>query len=67
MKLTRSILGLTFASAAIAAPAVLSANAAQQPACSYPIGQGGANAKVDGRVFDIDGRVEYFAGMKCSL
>jgi hypothetical protein len=73
MKLTRSILSLTFAGAAIAAPApapapaVLSANAAQQPPSLYPIGTGGVNAKVSGRLFDIDGRVEYFAGMKCTL
>lgn len=34
-----------------------------QPAPAYPIGQGtGANAKVAGRLFDIDGKAEYFAG-----
>lgn len=34
-----------------------------QPDCAYPIGRfGGANAKVAGRLFDIDGRVQYFAG-----
>ncbi|ROV91363.1 hypothetical protein VMCG_09706 [Cytospora schulzeri] len=33
-----------------------------QPPPAYPIGQGKAlNAKVAGRVFDIDGKVEYFA------
>jgi len=30
--------------------------------CTFPIGFGGQNAKPVGRVFDIDGRVEYFAG-----
>lgn len=30
----------------------------------YPIGNGkGSNVKVSGRLFDIDGRVGYFAGM----
>lgn len=35
----------------------------EQPPPAYPIGQvQGANAKVAGRLFDIDGKVEYFAG-----
>lgn len=34
-----------------------------QPPPIYPIGQTkGQNAKVAGRLFDIDGKVEYFAG-----
>ncbi|CAN8106177.1 unnamed protein product [Discula destructiva] len=34
-----------------------------QPPPAYPIGRtGGANAKAAGRLFDIDGKVEYFAG-----
>lgn len=34
-----------------------------QPPPAYPIGQvKGANAKVAGRLFDIDGKVQYFAG-----
>lgn len=34
-----------------------------QPPPAYPIGQTkGQNAKVAGRLFDIDGKVEYFAG-----
>lgn len=35
----------------------------KQPPPAYPIGQGkGSNAKVSGRVFNIDGRKGYFAG-----
>lgn len=69
MKLTRSVLGFVFASAVIAAPApvVVSAQSAQQPDCTYPIGRGGANAKTAGRLFDIDGRVEYFAGTELRI
>lgn len=34
-----------------------------QPPPAYPIGQSKShNAKVAGRLFDIDGKVEYFAG-----
>lgn len=34
-----------------------------QPPPAYPIGKTkGQNAKVAGRLFDIDGKVEYFAG-----
>lgn len=36
-----------------------------QPPPIYPIGQTkGPNAKVAGRLFNIDGRVEYFAGAR---
>jgi mannan endo-1,4-beta-mannosidase len=59
---TSSVLSLAFATGAVAAPAILAADA-QQPACTYPIGKsGGSNAKVSGRLFNIDGKVEYFAG-----
>lgn len=35
-----------------------------QPSPSYPVGQAqGENAKVAGRLFNIDGKVEYFAGV----
>lgn len=67
MKFSNSIFGLALATTALGAPApvpaILSSNSAQQPASSYPIGNGGANAKVAGRLFDIDGHVEYFAGI----
>ena len=43
---------------------LLASSATNQPACSYPIGtSNGKNAKVSGRLFEIDGKVEYFAGM----
>ena len=59
---TNSVLSLAFATSAVAAPTILAANA-QQPACTYPIGKsGGSNAKVAGRLFNVDGKVEYFAG-----
>lgn len=39
-------------------------NPEDQPPVAYPIGQvNWANAKVAGRLFDLDGKVEYFAGM----
>ena len=54
------------ATSALGAPAVLPAilpASTQGPAPIYPIGKsGGSNAKVVGRLFNIDGRVEYFAG-----
>ncbi|KAE8441983.1 hypothetical protein EG329_004109 [Mollisiaceae sp. DMI_Dod_QoI] len=59
---TQSVLGLLLASCVIAAPAIQSSPASQQPAVAYPIGQNGSNAKVAGRLFNIDGKVEYFAG-----
>jgi mannan endo-1,4-beta-mannosidase len=63
MKLSQSALGLALASSVLASPVLLSADS-QQPACAYPIGQsGGSNAKVAGRLFEIDGKVGYFAGM----
>lgn len=59
---SRSILSLVLATGVAAAPAIQAADA-QQPAPIYPIGfSGGSNAKVAGRLFDIDGKVEYFAG-----
>lgn len=37
-------------------------NLAASPECTYPIGTGGENAKMSGRLFNIDGHVKYFAG-----
>ena len=52
------------AAAALTSASLLASSATNQPACSYPIGtSNGKNAKVSGRLFEIDGRVEYFAGM----
>jgi mannan endo-1,4-beta-mannosidase len=52
------------ASAALASSSLLPANAIEQPPLSYPIGtSNGTNAKVSGRLFEIDGKVEYFAGL----
>jgi hypothetical protein len=62
-----SILSLGFAVVARAAPTLQFAEA-KQPEPIYPIGKnGGSNAKVAGTVFNIDGRVEYFAGMSPPL
>lgn len=64
---TCSILSLALATRVIAAPTIQAATA-HQPPSPYPIGRhGGANAKVAGRLFDIDGRVEYFAGENIRL
>lgn len=52
-----SLLSLAFSSAVIAAPS------GPKDGCVYPIGHGGQkNAKVAGRLFEIDGKVQYFAG-----
>ena len=61
MKLSLVLVHL-LASLTLGAPTVLSSEAAEQPACVYPIGASGGNAKVAGRLFDIDGKVQYFAG-----
>jgi len=64
---TASLLSSVLASSVLAAPTILSSTA-EQPACAYPIGTtGNANAKVAGRLFDIDGKVQYFAGRTASL
>jgi mannan endo-1,4-beta-mannosidase len=63
MKLFHSILSSTLVAVTVAVPALKAAESSQQPASFYPIGiSGGQNAKVAGRLFDIDGRVERFAG-----
>lgn len=64
MKLSTLGINLAFAISAFALPSLLSSSATNRPACSYPIGKaGGANAKVSGRLFEIDGKIEYFAGL----
>jgi mannan endo-1,4-beta-mannosidase len=64
MKLSTVGISLAFAISAFASPSLLSSSAINQPARPYPIGKaGGANAKVSGRLFEIDGKVEYFAGL----
>lgn len=50
-----------FGFAAFASTAPIFSPAAS-PECTYPIGTGGENAKVSGRLFNIDGHVKYFAG-----
>jgi mannan endo-1,4-beta-mannosidase len=65
---TASLLSSVLASSALAAPTILSSTVDEQPALAYPIGTtGNANAKVAGRLFDIDGKVQYFAGRTASL
>lgn len=50
-----------------ALPAALHIDSSQPPP-AYPIGQGkGSNARVAGRIFNIDGKVEYFAGICAKL
>jgi mannan endo-1,4-beta-mannosidase len=47
---------------------LLPSSSIDQPAPLYPIGSSnGTNAKVSGRLFDIDGKVGYFAGLFNSL
>lgn len=66
MKLPQSsILTALLAAGAIASPDILPASA-QQLASKYPIGIGGSNAKVAGRLFNVDGKVKYFAGKDTS-
>lgn len=63
MNFTDWLLGLIwFAASVLAAPTILAASASQQPPCTYPIGIKGKFAKAAGRLFDIDGKVGYFAG-----
>jgi mannan endo-1,4-beta-mannosidase len=62
MKLYGLALALLVSVAVKATPVLLPASATQ-PAASYPIGKAsGSNAKVSGRLFEIDGKVQYFAG-----
>lgn len=62
MKLLITILTCALVSSSLAAPTLLSADSVQ-PATAYPIGQSkGSNAMVAGRLFNIDGKVGYFAG-----
>lgn len=60
----KSLLWYVLAVAATALPTSALHIDNTQPAPAFPIGQAkGANAKVAGRLFDIDGKVEYFAGV----
>ena len=52
-----SLLSLT-----LAASAAVISSSSQQPPCKYPIGKSGNFAKPAGRLFNIDGKVQYFAG-----
>jgi hypothetical protein len=67
MKLSTSILGLAFAATSIATPAAPQSTilppSAPQPASIYPIGRPGSFAKVSRRVFEIDGKKQYFSGI----
>lgn len=57
-----SLIWSVLALAATALPAAIHVDN-KQPPPAYPIGQvKGSNAKVSGRVFNIDGRTGYFAG-----
>ncbi|PVH83751.1 glycoside hydrolase family 5 protein [Cadophora sp. DSE1049] len=49
-------------SLALAASAAVISSTSQQPPCKYPIGKSGSFAKAAGRLFNIDGKVQYFAG-----
>jgi mannan endo-1,4-beta-mannosidase len=54
---------VVFATSAFALPSLLSLSDTSQPAVAYPIGRaGGTNAKASRRLFEIDGKIEYFAG-----
>lgn len=55
-----TVVALTLAALASTAPTF---NPSVSPECTHPIGTGGGeNAKVEGRLFKIDGHVKYFAG-----
>lgn len=57
------ISGVALARSALCAAALVAATSDVQPASIYPIGKsGGAFAKTAGRVFNLDGKVGYFAG-----
>lgn len=56
------ILSIALAALAAAAPLEVEPRSPEQ-GCTYPIGQHGSDfAKVSGQLFEIDGKVEYFAG-----
>lgn len=57
-----ALLGFTLSSLVSSVPVIQDISEPQPPS-AFPIGtSSGANAKTAGRLFDIDGRVEYFAG-----
>ncbi len=62
MKFAKFPLSLALACSTLTVATILTPDS-EQPPCAYPVGKsGGTNAKVAGRLFDIDGKVEYFAG-----
>ena len=62
MKFSSALLpSLVLARSTIAAPTLQPAGSAQ-PQSIYPIGTGGSFAKPAGRLFNLAGKVEYFAG-----
>jgi mannan endo-1,4-beta-mannosidase len=57
------LLGIACATSAFGATILQAAGSDAQPAPVYPIGnRGGKFAKTAGRLFDLEGRVGYFAG-----
>lgn len=63
MKISRLYQLCALAATTLALPSSTFHISSAQPPPAYPIGQvKGANAKVAGRLFNIDGKVEYFAG-----
>jgi len=60
--LSLGLLGLALISTARSVLVIQSASEPQPPSLFSIGASGGANAKIAGRLFDIDGRVEYFAG-----
>jgi mannan endo-1,4-beta-mannosidase len=71
MKLiTQSFLGLLLSSLSMAAPTnaiTLVSPSVDQPPVAYPIGTKNGGVKARGRLFEIDGNVEYFAGKEHSI
>lgn len=47
---------------ALAVPAAVISSSSPQPPCRYPIGKPGSFAKPARRLFNLDGKVQYFAG-----
>ncbi len=56
-----SFFSLAYVASAVAIPTV-DVRDTNSALCTQPIGTRGTNAKVAGRLFDIDGKVGYFAG-----
>ncbi|RDW80391.1 hypothetical protein BP5796_05089 [Coleophoma crateriformis] len=60
--LTLACVATSFSALAASLPTLHIDTANKQPASVYPIGAAGINAKPAGRLFNIDGQVQYFAG-----